>query len=270
MNAQAQKTHQRRPPLRVDILTIFPDIFEPTLSQSVTGRAREAGLIDWKAWDIRAFSRDKHQKVDDRPFGGGPGMVMQCQPVWDAAQAALAEDQRPARRLFLTPEGKPLTQPLIEELARQSRLLLLCGRYEGVDERVVEALEMERVSAGDFVVSGGEIPAMLLIDAVARLQPGALGCGDSAQEDSFSAAGDLVAELPEGVAPTARLLDCPHYTRPRTWMGREVPEVLLSGDHQAVARWRLEQRLARTRTLRPDLLAPGGEEGADGPSHGST
>lgn len=269
MNEQLRQDAAQRPPLRVDILTIFPHIFEPTLSQSVTGRARDAGLIAWKAWDIRAFSRDKHQKVDDRPFGGGPGMVMQCQPVWDAAQAALADDAQPARRLFLTPEGRPLTQRLVEELARQSRLLLLCGRYEGVDERVVEALEMERVSVGDFVVSGGEIPAMLLIDAVARLLPGALGCGDSAREDSFSpAAAELAAGEASEHPPTARLLDCPHYTRPRLWMGREVPEVLLSGDHQAVARWRLAQRLARTRTLRPDLLAPGAEEGAD--SHGST
>jgi tRNA (guanine37-N1)-methyltransferase len=232
--------------LRIDILTLFPDLFEPVLGESITGRARAAGLVEWHATNIRDFADNKHKKVDDRPFGGGPGMVMMCQPVWDAVVAVEAQDPRVATRILLTPQGRPLTQPLVEDLAKRERLLLIAGHYEGLDERVVEELAPIEISVGDFVLSGGEIPALALIDAVVRLLPGALGHEDSAAEDSFMPAGD------EGL----RLLDCPHYTRPREWNGKPVPEVLMSGDHGKVDRWRLDQKLARTRERRPDLLPP--------------
>lgn len=231
-------------PLRVDVLTIFPDIFEPVLGSSITGRARSAGLVDWTITDIRRFADNKHQKVDDRPFGGGPGMVMMCQPIWDAVQSVESQDDRPATRIHLTPQGEPCTQAIIEELVTKPRLLLLTGHYEGIDQRVIDRLEPREISIGDFVLSGGELPAMCLIDAVVRLLPGALGHEDSASEDSFSPAG------PED----RRLLDCPHYTRPRVWEGMEVPEVLTSGDHAQVDAWRLEQRRQRTSERRPDLL----------------
>jgi tRNA (guanine37-N1)-methyltransferase len=197
--------------------------------------------------DIRAYAANKHHKVDDRPFGGGPGMVMMCQPIFDAVQAAESQDSSPdvrAVRVLLTPQGERLTQPRVEWLAQQPRLLLLCGHYEGIDERVIEELNPLEISIGDYVLSGGELGAMVLIDAVARLQPGVLGHEESAAEDSFS------VRTPEG----AHLLDCPHYTRPREWNGRVVPDVLLSGDHAAVDRWRDQQRIERTRMRRPDLL----------------
>lgn len=230
--------------MRIDVLTLFPEVFEPVLSASITGRARDAGLVHWHAHDIRRYAKNKHSKVDDRPFGGGPGMVMMCQPLWDAVLDVESQDASPARRVLLTPQGVPLTQPLVEELASHPRLLLIAGHYEGIDERVIQRLQPLEVSIGDFVLSGGEIPALALIDAIVRLLPGALGDADSAQSDSFSPVG------PE----RERLLDCPHYTRPQVWEGLEVPQVLVSGDHAKVARWRLEQMLARTRERRPDLL----------------
>ncbi len=258
-------------PLRIDILTTFPELFttEPPafLGVSIPARARATGLVEYHAADIRAFTTDKHQKTDDRPFGGGPGMVMMCQPVWDAVQAVEAADPRPATRILLTPQGQVLDQRLAEDLAGRERLLLIVGHYEGIDERVIERLAPMEVSLGDYVLSGGEVAAMVLIDAVVRLLPGALGHGESALQDSFGevpatdAAGNPIdartlakwrQEL--GIPEGARLLDCPHYTRPRVWEGREIPEVLLSGDHRAVARWRLEQMAARTRSRRPDLL----------------
>ncbi len=231
--------------MRIDILTIFPEMFEPALAVSIPGRARDAGLLSWHTTDIRDFATDKHSKVDDRPFGGGPGMVMYCQPVWDAHQHALSHDPRPARTLLTSPQGVPLTQPLVEELAQEERLILIAGHYEGLDERVIERIDPLEVSVGDYVLSGGELPAMLIIDALARLQPGALGHADSAAEDSFS------------IAPSdgRRLLDCPHYTRPREWEGQSVPDVLLSGDHARIAAWRLQQRLERTKARRPDLIS---------------
>lgn len=234
-----------RRPLRIDILTLFPEVFEPVLSASITGRARSAGLVEWTVTDIRRFAANKHQKVDDRPFGGGPGMVMSCQPLWDAVQGVEALDDRPATRILLTPQGTTLTQGLVERLARLDRLLLIAGHYEGIDERVIQRLAPLEVSVGDYVLSGGEIPSMLMVDAVVRLIPGALGHEGSAAEDSFAPRG------PRG----ERLLDCPHFTRPRVWEGRDVPEVLMSGDHGKVAQWRLEQMIARTRERRPDLIA---------------
>ena len=231
-------------PLRFDILTLFPEIFEPVLSASITGRAREAGLIDWTITDIRRYSSNKHNKVDDRPFGGGPGMVMTCQPLWDAVMDVESQDPRPATRLLLTPQGETLTQSIVEELASKERLLLIAGHYEGIDERVIQRLAPREISVGDYVLSGGELPAMLIVDAVARLRPGTLGHEASAAEDSFA---------PRGTTGE-RLLDCPHYTRPRVWEGMEAPQVLVSGDHAKVDAWRMEQMIERTRARRPDLL----------------
>lgn len=232
--------------MRIDILTLFPEVFEPVLGASITGRARAAGLVEWFATDIRDFADNKHKKVDDRPFGGGPGMVMMCQPLWDAVQTVESRDPRPATRILTTPQGEPLTQSVVEELAELPRLLLIAGHYEGIDERVVQRLAPREISVGDFVLSGGEIPALALIDAVVRLLPGALGHEESAATDSFSPAGP----------DRARLLDCPHYTRPRVWEGLEAPDILLSGDHGKVEAWRLAQRRDRTSRRRPDLLPP--------------
>jgi len=233
-------------PLRIDILTLFPEMFEPVLGSSITARARQAGLVEWFTTDIRRYADNKHNKVDDRPFGGGPGMVMMCQPLWDCVTDVEGHDERPATRVLLTPQGERLTQSTVEQLAATSkRLLLIAGHYEGIDERVVEALEPREISVGDYVLSGGEIPAMLLIDAIVRLLPGALGHDASAGEDSFSPAGP----------GRRRLLDCPHYTRPREWRGRTVPEVLVQGDHQKVHDWRMQKMIERTRARRPDLLA---------------
>jgi len=238
------------------------------LGVSIPGRAIRDGRLELCASDIRAFTDNKHQKTDDRPFGGGPGMVMMCQPVWDAVTGVEALDARPATRIHLTPQGAPVTQSIVRDLAAKPRLLMLAGHYEGIDERVIERLDPMELSIGDFVLSGGELAAMALIDAVARLLPGALGHEDSAGQDSFSPIDPrdpdgrpipdkVLARL--GVDPSDRLLDCPHYTRPRVWDGRGVPEVLCSGDHEAVARWRLEQRLERTRARRPDLLEHGSQ-----------
>lgn len=234
----------------IDILTLFPEMFEPVLGASISGRARDAGLVEWRATNIRDYADNKHKKVDDRPFGGGPGMVMMCQPLWDATLDVESKDERPARRVLLTPQGRPLTQEIVEDLARSERLLLIAGHYEGIDERVIEALGPEEISVGDFVLSGGEIPAMALVDAIVRLIPGALGHEESASQDSFSPCGP----------DSARLLDCPHYTRPRVWRDQEAPEILLSGDHERVARWRAEQRLRRTKERRPDLLDGGPDD----------
>ncbi|MBL8875698.1 MAG: tRNA (guanosine(37)-N1)-methyltransferase TrmD [Phycisphaerae bacterium] len=237
-------------PLRFDILTTFPEMFahEPpaALGLSIPSRARAAGLVEWHATNIRDFAENKHSKTDDRPFGGGPGMVMMCQPLWDAVHAVEARDPRPATRILLSPQGVPLKQKLVEELAAKPRILLIAGHYEGLDERVIEKLAPMEISLGDYVLSGGELGAMVLMDAIIRKLPGALGHEDSSVEDSFSARG-----------PSAQpLLDCPHYTKPREWMGLSVPEILLSGDHGKIAQWRLDRMLERTRARRPDLLQP--------------
>jgi tRNA (guanine37-N1)-methyltransferase len=227
------------PPLRFDILTTFPEMFDASdsaaLSASIPGRARAAGLVEWHATNIRTYAQNTHSKTDDRPFGGGPGM-------YDAVMAVEAADPRPATRVLMTPQGKPLTQAVVRELGTKPRVLLIAGHYEGIDERVIEKLAPMEVSIGDYVLSSGELAAMVVMDAVIRLLPGALGHEQSAAEDSF-------AEH-EGVP----LLDCPHYTRPREWMGMAAPDVLMSGDHGAVAKWRLAERLKRTKERRPDLL----------------
>ncbi|GAB4384898.1 MAG: tRNA (guanosine(37)-N1)-methyltransferase TrmD [Phycisphaerales bacterium] len=257
--------------MRIDILTTFPELFstEPpgVLGVSIPARARAAGAVCFQATNIRDFADNRHDKTDDRPFGGGPGMVMMCQPIWDAVQAVEAADPTPATRILLTPQGRRLDQPLVEQLATHPRLLLIAGHYEGIDQRVIDRLAPLEISIGDYVLSGGELAALVLIDAVVRLLPGVLGHDCSAAQDSFSTIPETNPNAEPidprklarwrrelGVAAGARLLDCPHYTRPRVWEGLEVPEVLLSGDHDAVARWRLEQMVLRTRERRPDLL----------------
>ena len=218
--------------IRLDILTLFTEMFPAVLHASMTGRAISSGAVEVHTHDIRAWADNKHQKVDDRPFGGGPGMVLMAGPVADAVEAVQAMDARPARRILLSPSGQPLTQRLVEDLASSPRVMLVCGHYEGIDQRAI--------------VSGGELPAMLVVDAIARLQPGVLGHELSAAQDSFS------LRDPQG----RPLLDCPHYTRPREWRGHSVPPVLLDGDHAAIAAWRLGQQVERTRERRPDLLEP--------------
>lgn len=240
--------------MRIDVLTLFPDMFAGVLGSSILKRAAEPitnpadpddvrqPVVSYHVTNIRDHADNRHQKVDQNSFGGGPGMVMQCQPVWDAVQSVEAQDERPATRILLTPQGEPLTQPIVEELAQLPRLLMIAGHYEGIDERVIEKLApIREISLGDYVLSGGELPAMTLIDAVVRLLPGALGHQDSAHHDSFSPGAQ-------------RLLDHPHYTRPRTWEGMEVPEILLSGDHAKIEAWRVEEARKRTAERRPDLL----------------
>ena len=240
--------------MRIDILTLFPGMFESVLGASILKRASQGqpnpknpdqvrpAVVSYHLTNIRDHSTNKHQKVDDRPYGGGPGMVMQCQPVWDAVQAVQPQDPRPATRVLLTPQGRVLDQPLAEQLARCPRLMLIAGHYEGIDERVVEKLApVLEVSIGNYVLTGGELPTMVLIDTVVRLLPGALGDDQSAYYESFSAGSD-------------GLLDCPHYTRPRQWQGMTVPDVLTSGDHVRVKAWRNEQSRQRTAERRSDLL----------------
>ncbi len=229
--------------MRIDVLSLFPEMFAPVLNASIPGRAQAAGLVELNLVNIRDFTENKHKRVDDRPFGGGPGMVMMCQPVWDAVLATEQSDPRPATRILLSPQGRRLDQSIIAGLARHERLLMIAGHYEGFDERVIDELNPMELSIGDYVLSGGELPAMILIDAIVRLLPGVLGHEESAEQDSFSP-----------IECGQRLLDCPHYTRPREWRGREVPEILLSGDHGEVDRWRMEQRRLRTAERRPDLL----------------
>ncbi|MBS0209386.1 MAG: tRNA (guanosine(37)-N1)-methyltransferase TrmD [Planctomycetes bacterium] len=223
--------------MRFDVLTLFPEMFSGYVGQSILKRAIDRGLVDVRLHDLRRWSRDeKHHKVDDRPYGGGPGMVLQVEPVVDAVEAVRSEGPEPGGLIMLSPQGRRLDQRLVEELAARRRLVLMCGRYEGFDERVKLVLQPEEISIGDYVLGGGEVAAMVLIDAVARLVPGALGDEQSSREDSFT--GD------------DRLLEFAQYTRPRVYRGHEVPAVLLSGDHEAIARWRQEQRLERTRRRR--------------------
>lgn len=222
----------------VGVVTLFPEMFLAITENGVTGRAVKNGLISLDYWNPRDFTQDKHRTVDDRPYGGGPGMLMKVQPLRDAIQAAKAVAGAQARVIYLSPQGRKLDQAGVKELATRDRLVLVAGRYEGIDERLLETEIDEEWSLGDFVVSGGELPAMTLIDAVSRLVPGVLGHKDSAAEDSFE----------EG------LLDCPHYTRPELVNEQEVPKVLLSGNHEEIRRWRLKQQLGRTWKRRPDLL----------------
>lgn len=225
--------------MRVDVLTLFPGIFEGYLRQSLLKKAIDAGLVRIDLWNFRDWARDRHKSVDDTPYGGGPGMLIRCEPVFACVEHVQQQGETPGRLVLLTPQGRRLDQRLVAELAREPRLVLLCGRYEGFDERIIEGLRPLEVSVGDFVVNGGEAPAMLLIDAVMRLVPGVLGDETSSKYDSFAEAG---------------LLEYPQYTRPREFRGMAVPDVLLSGDHGAIAAWRREQSLRRTRERRGDLL----------------
>jgi tRNA (guanine37-N1)-methyltransferase len=229
--------------LRVDIITIFPDYFREAFDYGIVRRARAAELVDIKAHDLRSWASDKHHVVDDRPFGGGDGMVLKPEPIFAAVESLAGARQRKdvaanKRVVLLSPQGKPFTQTLARELAASEQLVLVCGRYEGVDERVADSLVTDEISIGDYVLSGGEPAALVVVDAVVRLIPGALGSETSAATESFS----------DG------LLDYPHYTRPAEFEGLRVPEILLTGHHAEIARWRCEAALEKTKRNRPDLL----------------
>jgi tRNA (guanine37-N1)-methyltransferase len=222
----------------VDVITIFPAMVEAALAEGVIGRAREAGLIDITVRDLRTFTTDRHRTVDDMPYGGGPGMVMKPEPLFTAVEAVTAERGGPATVVLMSPQGARLTHAVAERLSRIERLVVICGRYEGVDERVVEGLVTEEISIGDYVLSGGELPALVMVDAMARLVPGVVGDAGSVAEDSF----------------VRGLLDYPHYTRPAVFRERAVPEVLTSGHHAAIEKWRRSAQLRRTLERRPDLI----------------
>ncbi len=237
--------------LRIDVITIFPALIEEALAHGIVARAIESGLVEVKAHDLRTFTTDRHRRVDDAPFGGGPGMVMQAEPFFKAVEAVLPEGPSKDRPVvLLSPRGEKFTHKKAREYSKLERLVLLCGRYEGIDERVRTGLATEELSLGDFVLMGGEVPALAVIEASVRLIPGALGDAESSEQDSFENG----------------LLDHPHYTRPADFRGLKVPEVLLSGDHAAIAKWRREEALRATSTRRPDLEAIRAEGKPPGPS----
>jgi len=225
--------------MRFDVLTLFPDLFDSYLQQSLLKKAIDRGLIEIHRWNFRDWATDKHQSVDDKPYGGGPGMLLRCQPVFDCVEHVQQQGQAPGQVVMLTPQGRRLDQGLVQELAAFPRLLLLCGRYEGFDDRIREGLQPLEVSAGDFIANGGEVPAMLIIDTVMRLVPEVLGDETSSRYESFAESG---------------LLEYPQYTRPRDFRGMQVPEVLVNGNHHEIAQWRLQNSLERTRERRGDLL----------------
>ena len=226
--------------MRIDVVTIFPELFEPFVRTSLLGAAREAGRIALEVHDLRRFTRDRHRSVDDVPYGGGPGMILKPEPLVEAIEAlAGAKGSRRARVILLSPQGEPFHQDVARSLAAEAHLVLVCGRYEGVDQRAIElAVDLE-LTIGDYVLSGGEIPALVVLEAITRLVPGVIGREESHQRDSFGHDG---------------LLDHPHYTRPQEFRGMAVPEILLSGDHAEIDRWRREAALEKTRRNRPDLL----------------
>jgi tRNA (guanine37-N1)-methyltransferase len=224
--------------MRIDILTLFPEMFAPILGTSIPKRAAAKGLVEYHLTNFREYAIDARKTVDDSPFGGGPGMVMMCQTVFDTVEAVEKQNAEvPAERILLTPQGQKFDQALAQELAAKPRLLLIAGHYEGFDERIIEGLKPREISIGDFVLSGGELAAMVLVDAVVRLIPGVLGAQTGAEDESFANG----------------LLEYPQYTRPRDYRGMMIPDILLSGDHKLIANWRLEQRKQRTQTRRPDL-----------------
>lgn len=235
--------------MRFDVLTLFPEIFSGYVGQSLLNRAIERGLVEVHLHNIRDWTDDKHNTVDDRPFGGGPGMVLKVEPVVESVEEVRGEASEPGHLIMLTPQGRRLDQAVVEELAEKKRILLLCGRYEGFDERIRVLLKPDEISLGDFILNGGEVAAMAIIDAVIRLVPEVLGDEDSSANDSFSGPG--------------RLLEHAQYTRPREYRGLEVPEILLSGNHQEIARWRQEDRERRTRQRRADLLEERGPRPPD-------
>ena len=224
--------------MRVDVITIFPAMVEAALAEGVVGRARTRGVLDIRVRDLRDHTDDRHRTVDDVPYGGGPGMVMKPEPLFRAVEAAVADQTTPTPIVLMSPQGQPLTNDLAMRLSRLERLVVICGRYEGVDERVSEALVTDEISIGDYVLSGGELPALVLIDALARFVPGVVGDAASVVTESFA----------DG------LLDHPHYTRPAVFRGLAVPDVLVSGNHAEIERWRARERVRRTEKRRPDLL----------------
>lgn len=224
--------------MRFDVVTLFPEMFAAVSQYGITGRAMDKGLVELALWNPRDYTHDRHRTVDDRPYGGGPGMLMKIEPLREAIREARRAGSGKGHVIYLSPQGRPLDQQGVRELAQHEQLVLIAGRYEGVDERLIETEVDEEWSIGDYVLSGGELGAMVVIDTVTRLIPGALGHEDSAEQDSFS----------DG------LLDCPHYTRPERFEELNVPEVLLSGDHAAIALWRMKQALGRTWLRRPELL----------------
>lgn len=229
-------------PLQFDILTIFPSVFRGVLAESILGRASRAGLFESHLTDIRGFTHDRHRSVDDRPYGGGPGMVFKPEPVFEAVDSVLAKKRAApgaTRKIVLTPQGRPLVQKDLRQLAGASWIILLCGHYEGFDERILEGLDFEPVSIGDYVLSGGELPAMVILDGVVRLLPGALGHPESSRYESFE----------------DEFLDYPQYTRPPVYRGMKVPEVLLSGNHAEIAEWRRTRALERTEQRRTALCS---------------
>ena len=225
--------------MRFDVITLFPEMVNAASSFGVTGKAIDNGIVQLSTWNPRNYTHDRHQTVDDRPYGGGPGMVMTFQPLFDAVSAARQNGRvGTSKVVYLSPQGKPINQELLVEAAKTAQLILVAGRYEGVDERFIEAVCDEEWSLGDYVISGGELAALVVIDGITRLLPGVLGDQDSAKQDSHM----------DG------LLDCPHFTRPETIAGKTVPDVLLSGNHAEIGRWRTKQALGRTWQRRPDLL----------------
>jgi len=223
--------------MKFDILTIFPEIFDAILGSSIIGRAQEKGLVSVDAHNIRDFSKDKHKKTDDYPYGGGNGLVMLAQPIYDAYRSIVKELDYKPHFIYMSPQGKPLDQKLVEDLSKHEHIILLCGHYEGVDERILEELVDEEISIGDYVLTGGELPAMVLVDAISRTIPGVLSNEESYEEESHK----------DG------LLEYPQYTRPADFMGKQVPEVLLSGHHANITKWRRLQALRRTKARRPDM-----------------
>ena len=259
--------------MRFDLITIFPEFFNGPLDHGIIRRAREAGLIHIHVQDLREFTKDRHRTVDDRPFGGGEGMVLKPEPLFEAVESLLGRSVGDASKqntqdpgtaiVLMSAAGKLFDQEMARRFSQLQRILLICGRYEGVDERVAEHLATEEVSIGDFVLSGGELPAMLVMDAVTRLLPGALGNEASSQNESFSARQAMSVNAGAGTRLTSRhssvtnplLLDFPHYTRPADYRGWKVPEILISGNHAEVAKWRQQKAMEKTRRNRPDLLA---------------
>jgi len=225
--------------MRIDVLTLFPEVFEPFFGHGIVGRAVLAGIARLNCVNFREFASDRHHTVDDRPFGGGPGMVLMCAPVFDAVEKLEADSDGPAVRVLLTPQGDRLTQATVKQLAGEKRIIVVCGHYEGFDERIRIGLGAREISIGDYVLSGGEPAALVLIDSIVRLLPGAVGDARSLDEESFA----------------SDRLEYPQYTRPREFRGMQVPEVLLSGDHGRIAVWRREQSLERTWRRRPDLMS---------------
>lgn len=221
--------------MRIDFVTLFPDMFAPVMDASILGRAKEKGLLEWGCVNPRDFSEDKHRKVDDRPFGGGPGMVLMAEPL---AKAVESIAQKGTTCIFMSPQGAPFTDRKASQLAKKKHLVLVCGHYEGIDERALSLFD-EEISIGDYVLTGGELPAMVVADAVARKLPGVLKKEDAAESESF----------------VSGLLDFPQYTRPREWRGQDVPEILFSGDHKKIAEWRHKAARSATKRKRPDLLS---------------